>query len=113
MNFKNNIRSLLNFLQLDLTKNLKYDRLTKLIMKKVIKTNSNCIDIGCHKREILDIILQLSPNGKHFAFEPIPLLFNSLIEKYGDKAKVFSCALPDKNRFSSFHYVKNAPAYSG
>ena len=113
MNFKNSIRSLLNFLQLDLTKNLKYDRLTKLIMKKVIKTNSNCIDIGCHKGEILDIILQLSPNGKHFTFEPIPLLFNSLIEKYGDKAKVFSCALPDKNRFSSFHYVKNAPAYSG
>lgn len=38
MNYKNITRSLLNFLHLDLTKNLKYDRLTKLIMKKVIKT---------------------------------------------------------------------------
>jgi FkbM family methyltransferase len=113
MNYKNIIRSILNFLQLDLTKNLKYDRLTKLIMKKVIKTNSNCIDIGCHKGEIFDIIFHFSPNGKHFAFEPIPLLFNSLKEKYGDKAHIYSYALSDKNGFSTFNYVKNAPAYSG
>ncbi len=113
MNYKNIIRSILNFLRLDITKNLKYDRLTKLIMKKVIKNNSNCIDIGCHKGEIFDIIYYFSPNGKHFAFEPIPSLFNILKEKYSDKATIYQYALSDKNGFSTFNYVKNAPAYSG
>ncbi|MBC8320712.1 MAG: FkbM family methyltransferase [Bacteroidetes bacterium] len=113
MNFKNIIRTTLNFLQLDLTKNLEYDRLTKLIMKRVINSGSNCIDIGCHKGEILDIIIKFSPNGKHYGFEPIPQLFNKLNEKYKNKATIFPYALSNENGYSTFQYVKNAPAYSG
>jgi len=82
-------------------------------MKKVINKNTNCIDIGCHKGEILDIMLHLSPEGKHFAFEPIPLLFNFLENKYGKKSTIFPYALSDKKGSSTFNYVKNAPAYSG
>ena len=113
MGFKNILRSTLNFLHLDLTKNLEYDRLTKVIMKRVIKPDSNCIDIGCHKGEILDIILQYSPNGKHYGFEPLPFLFNKLTEKYKNKATILPFALSDEDGFSTFQYVKNAPAYSG
>lgn len=113
MDYKNIIRSTLNLLHLDLTKNLEYDRLTKSIMKRVIDTDSNCIDIGCHKGEILDIMLQLSPNGKHFGFEPLPFLFNKLKEKYKNRATILPYALSDKNGFSTFQHVKNAPAYSG
>lgn len=114
MNLKNIIRNLLNFFHLDLTKNLEYDRLTKIILKKVINSNSNCIDVGCHKGEILDVILHYAPNGKHFAFEPIPDLFNNLKTKYKNKnLKVYSCALSDTTGESTFNYVKNAPAYSG
>ena len=113
MNFKNSIRSTLNFLHLDLTKNLEYDRLTKLIMKRVIKENSNCIDVGCHKGEILDSIISLSPNGKHYGFEPIPHLFNQLKIKYDNKANIYPYALSDTNGTSTFQFVKNAPAYSG
>ncbi|MBI9038336.1 MAG: FkbM family methyltransferase [Bacteroidales bacterium] len=82
-------------------------------MKKVINRNTNCIDIGCHKGEILDIMLHLAPEGKHFAFEPIPLLFNFLENKYGKNSTIYPYALSDKNGFSTFNYVKNAPAYSG
>ncbi len=113
MSIKNIIRSTLNVLHLDLTKNLEYDRLTKLIMKQVIKSDSNCIDVGCHKGEILDIILQYSPNGKHYGFEPLPFLFNKLTKKYKKKATILPFALSDKDGFSTFQYVKNAPAYSG
>ncbi len=113
MSFKNTIRTTLNFLHLDLTKNLEYDRLTKLIMKQVIKSDSNCIDIGCHKGEILDIILQYSPNGNHFGFEPLPFLFDRLNEKYKNKATILPFALSNKDGKSTFQYVKNAPAYSG
>ena len=111
--FKTLIKKIFTSLHIDITKNLKYDRLTKKIMNKTIQIESNCIDIGCHKGEILDIILKYSPNGKHFAFEPIPKMFSDLQLKYGDKCKVFPYALSDKIGKTSFTYVKNAPAYSG
>jgi len=113
MDYKNLIRSSLNILHLDLTKNLEYDRLTKLIMKRTISSVSNCIDIGCHKGEILDIIIQQAPNGKHYGFEPLPYLFNNLKDKYKNKATILPYALANENGFSTFQYVKNAPAYSG
>ena len=78
MNYKNAIRSLLNLLHLDLTKNLEYDRLTKAIMKQEIRPSSNCIDIGCHKGEMLEILLRLAPSGQHYAFEPLPFMFKDL-----------------------------------
>jgi len=113
MDYKNLIRSSLNTLHLDLTKNLEYDRLTKLIMKRTISSGSNCIDVGCHKGEILDIIIKQSPTGKHFGFEPLPFLYNKLVKKYKDKATILPFALANETGFSTFQYVKNAPAYSG
>jgi FkbM family methyltransferase len=113
MNLKNIIRSTLIFLRLDLTKNLEYDRLTRLILKRVVEDSSNCIDVGCHKGEILDILLKFSPKGKHYAFEPIPYLFNQLKDKYNNRAVVYPYALSDKKGETTFQLVKNAPAYSG
>lgn len=113
MNLKNIIRSTLIFLKFDLTKNLEYDRLTRLILKKIIKEDSNCIDVGCHKGEILDMFLKFSPKGKHFAFEPIPYLFRQLENKYRNKAFIYPFALSDRKGITTFQLVKNAPAYSG
>jgi len=110
---KDILRKVLIFCHFDLTKNLKYDRLTKVIMKKTIRKNYNCIDIGCHKGEILDMILRYSPEGKHYAFEPIPYLFEELANKYKNTAQIFPYALSDNNGHSTFQLVKNAPAYSG
>jgi len=113
MRFKNIIRELLIFFHLDITKNLEYDRLTKMIMKRIIKNEDNCIDIGCHKGEILDLMLRYAPKGKHFAFEPIPYLYENLKEKYKAKTTVYPYALSNKEGESSFQLIKNAPAYSG
>ena len=106
------IKNILGALKLDLTKNLEYDRLTKEIIKKVVKTNSVCVDVGCHKGEILDLILGQSKQ-KHFAFEPIPVLNEELHLKYGDSINLFGDALSNENGETTFNYVKNAPAYSG
>ena len=113
MNLKNTIRATLIFLHLDLTKNLEYDRLTKKILKQVLKQNSNCVDVGCHKGEILDEIIALAPNGKHFAFEPLPHLYQTLKHKYSGKATIYPFALSNKSGSTTFNFVKNAPAYSG
>jgi len=107
------IRAFLWFFHLDITRNLKYDRLTWRVMKKVLNKSSNCIDIGCHKGELLEWMLKLSPNGKHIAFEPIPSLNKSLNEKFGKLVTISPIALSDEEGQDSFQIVKNAPAYSG
>lgn len=86
---KDTIRKTLNALHLDLTKNLKYDRLTKDVIAKSLKINSNAIDVGCHKGEILDLILKHAPSGKHYAFEPIPDFYNTLKLKYSSRCEIF------------------------
>jgi FkbM family methyltransferase len=107
------VRKILNYFHLDLTKNLEYDRLTKVIIKKNLEQNSNCIDIGCHKGEIMDFFLSYSPKGQHFGFEPIPFYCNKLKKKYKEKVNIYPFALSDRNGCSNFQFVKNAPAYSG
>jgi len=113
MSIKDYIRSILIFFHIDLTKNIKYDRLTKKIMKCIIKPNSNCIDIGCYKGDMLSAMISLAPLGNHYAFEPIPHLFNSLNQYFHEKAKIFPFALYDSEGKTSFNLVKNDPAYSG
>lgn len=113
VNFKNIIKEFLIVFQIDLTKNIKYDRLTRIILKQNLKNNFNCIDVGCHKGEILDLILRYAPEGKHFGFEPIPDLYSELKKKYNHNVNIYPYALSDRNGESKFHLVKNALAYSG
>ncbi len=83
-------------------------------MQKVLGKNSSAIDIGCHKGELLDEIFSFAPNGKHFAFEPLPHLHDFLKSKYkGKQVSIFPIALFDKKGTTDFNYVVNAPAYSG
>lgn len=108
------IKKILIGLRIDLTKNIHYDRLTLKILDKVLKPDSNCIDIGCHKGEILEEILKRAPRGKHIAFEPIPFLFQQLKENFQSKnVEVFDVALSNGTGKTTFNYVVDAPAYSG
>ncbi len=113
MDLKRYIRSFLNVIHLDISKNIEYDRLTKAIIKQTLNSNSNCIDVGCHKGEILDFFIKYAPNGQRYGFEPIPDLYISLKEKYTGKAIILPYAISSKAGESTFKFVKNAPAYSG
>lgn len=114
MSFRQFVRLIAVKFKLPLTQNLAYDFRTEKIMKRVLQPTSNCIDIGCHLGEIMDEILKLAPDGRHFAFEPLPHLFKQLESKFGRKpVTLFSCALYDKKGTTTFNYVVNAPAYSG
>lgn len=111
---KNLLRPVFNFLHLDVTKNMKYDRAAIAIMKQILKKDSVCIDIGCHKGEIMDQILQFSPTGKHFGFEPIPWMYEALCNKYkGKNVAIYPNAIGNAEMITTFKVVKNAPAYSG
>jgi FkbM family methyltransferase len=98
-----------------LSKNHGYDILTKKILVKYCVVGSNCIDVGCHKGEILDIFLQIAPKGEHYAFEPIPSLFENLVKKYAHfkNCHIYNYAISNSDEQTSFNHVISNPAYSG
>jgi FkbM family methyltransferase len=110
---KSVVRWLCITLRIPLTKNLEYDIQTERILKTVLHPHSNCIDIGAHKGEILDLFMKYANDGKHIAFEPIPYLFEGLKSKYGQYVEVMPYALSTYNGKTEFNLVLNDPAYSG
>ena len=90
-----------------------YDTLTVEIMEKILRVNSNCIDIGAHTGLFTDEMLRIAPQGVHYAFEPLPDLYHNLIRKYGGKINLFDIALSDKTGEVIFKHVVTNPGYSG
>lgn len=111
--FKDFARKWAERLPFSLTKNIEYDRQTLKVMKKVLKPDSNCLDIGCHKGEVLEHMLHFAPNGKHVGFEPLPDFFEKLESHFPQNCQFFNMALSDKKGEVTFHHVVSNPAYSG
>lgn len=108
------IKRILKSLHIDATLNMKYDRQTHKVIQKLLAPASNTIDVGCHKGEMLEQFLNASPRGNHYAFEPIPEMFNELQKKFASpNCHIFPYALAEKQGQAEFNFVKNAPAYSG
>jgi len=58
-------------------------------------------------------MLAAAPQGRHFGFEPIPSMFESLKVRYAGRAEILSVALSSTQGTSSFNHVVSNPAYSG
>lgn len=112
---KDFLKKILKALPFAFTQNQRYDRLTKRVISKVCRPSSNSADVGCHKGEILDLFIAASPQGQHYGFEPIPILFENLKVKYAGRSNChfFGLALSNKPGTSSFNYVVSNPSYSG
>jgi FkbM family methyltransferase len=108
------LKKIIKKLPVDFTVNQRYDRQTRKVIEAVCNTSSNCIDVGCHKGEILDVMLRTAPSGNHYAFEPIPFLFENLVRKYRHRnVHIYRLALSNEMGKTSFNYVVSNPAYSG
>ncbi|MEZ5015780.1 MAG: FkbM family methyltransferase [Flavipsychrobacter sp.] len=112
---KEQIKQLIKKLPIAFTKNQQYDKQTNKVIKKVCSFNSCCIDVGAHKGEVLDTMLQYAPNGTHHAFEPIPDMYKNLVEKYAylKNCNIHGLALSNTTGETSFNYVISNPSYSG
>jgi FkbM family methyltransferase len=89
-----------------------YDRDTVEVMKRLLRSDSCCVDVGAHNGTILRTMLELSPHGTHFAFEPLPHLAARLRAVF-PTVRVHEVALSDSSGQASFVHVANDPAYSG
>lgn len=96
-------------------KNRMYDRQTSEVMRRVLREETHCVDVGCHRGSILQEMLRFSPRGQHFAFEPLPGMYADLRKAFGGRANVHlhECALSDVAGTTSFQHVVSNPAYSG
>lgn len=112
---KNVIRNLFVKSNLPVTKNITVDIKALRLLKAILKPDDNCIDIGAHDGDFLRHFMHIAPEGKHYAFEPIPTYYNVLKKKLADNKKVtvHPFALSNENGQAKYHFVKNAPAYSG
>jgi FkbM family methyltransferase len=109
------LKRLIKKLPVALTRNQQYDIQTRQVIQKVCKINSNTIDVGTHEGAIMDLLIQQSPKGFHFGFEPVPTLYRSLQVKYAnnDRVKLFELAMADTAGETAFNYVLSNPSYSG
>ncbi|QNA44514.1 FkbM family methyltransferase [Lacibacter sediminis] len=109
------LKRLVKKLPVVLTRNQQYDSQTKQIIRKVCTAQSNTVDVGTHHGDLLDVLLQQSPNGTHYGFEPLPVFYQSLRLKYQQQNNIvlYDLALSDINGNSSFNHVTSNPSYSG
>jgi FkbM family methyltransferase len=108
------IKKIVKKLPIAFTKNQQYDAQTVQILKQVCRADSNCVDVGCHKGEMLDVILKFAPNGQHYCFEPLPHFHDILVSKnYPSNCHFYNFALSNAAGETSFNYVVSNPPYSG
>jgi FkbM family methyltransferase len=91
---------------------VKYDQQTIEVMRRVLRPESSCIDVGAHRGKILQEIVRISPLGNHFAFEPLPHFAAILRARFPD-VRVYEAAVSDHTGTATFVHVENAPGYSG
>ncbi|MGI8945078.1 MAG: FkbM family methyltransferase [Thermoleophilaceae bacterium] len=77
-----------------------------------LREDSNCIDVGCHRGEVLAEMLRLAPGGHHIAFEPVPASHASLAADF-PAADVRKAAVSDTDGEADFVVVPGLPSFSG
>ncbi len=112
------LKRLVKALPIAFTKNQQYDQQTLAVIRKVCGPTSNTLDIGCHKGEVLDLLLAAAPNGSHYGFEAIPAMADALRIKYSrdiavGRVVIKDVALSDTAGTATFNHVISNPAYSG
>jgi hypothetical protein len=60
------------------TKDYTYNRETFAVMRRVLKADSNFVDVGVNAGTVLERAVKVSPAGRHWAFEAIPELAQKL-----------------------------------
>jgi FkbM family methyltransferase len=82
------------------------------LLPRLLGPGSCCVDIGANEGSFLKQFATLSPDGTHYAFEPIPSFAAALRERV-PSAEVHECALSDYDGEAEFQFVPELPAWSG
>lgn len=100
------------YTRFSLSRAAQYHREIIVVMKQCLAKDSNCVDVGAYRGHVLREALKISPDGEHYAFEPLPDQHQYLIKRF-PKAKTYGLALSDVVGEAIFHHVLSRPTYSG
>lgn len=89
-----------------------YDAQTIEVMRRVLRADSNAVDIGAFEGGMLRHMTRLAPRGRHIAFEPLPGRAESLAGRF-PRAQVLPYAVGDQPGEAEYVCVTAAPALSG
>ena len=104
LQMKEFLKKVVKSLPFAFTQNQRYDHQTLQVLRRVLGPQSNCVDVGCHKGEVLEQMLRYAPQGQHFGFVNFANRPNCHFYQLG------LGAAPGE---VSFNYVVSNPAYSG
>ncbi len=97
-----------------ISQNAYYDKLTELVIQRALSRDSVSIDIGCFEGAVLKMMMQYSPEGEFWAFEPLPRYYEKLNQEFSSpRIHLYNVALSNKKGESFFNYVITNPGYSG
>ena len=82
-----------------------------IIIRQILKPDSNCIDVGAHLGSALGHMLRVAPMGKHIAFEPVGYKARWLRKKFPE-VQVFEVCLSNTAGQLPFYYHRYASGTS-
>ncbi len=88
------------------------DRHLAIAMAAILRSDSNCIDIGANVGSMIAEICRLAPAGRHIAIEPLPELASNLERRF-PQVDVHCCALSNEEGERTFVHEIDVPALSG
>jgi FkbM family methyltransferase len=87
------------------------ERWIKRILQAKLTKTSCVVDVGAHLGSFLNAAINLSPHGKHIAFEPSPTRCPLLKRKF-PRATIFEFAAGERNTDATFAEDRRLPGYS-
>jgi FkbM family methyltransferase len=81
------------------------------IIRRSVKKDSNCMDVGAHHGRFLRTILRHAPRGRHIAIEPIPHMAEDLRSRF-PAVELHDLALSDHSGKTTFHFLPDSPGSS-
>lgn len=94
------------------TRAARYDRQLNAVIRRVLRPDSNTVDIGAHRGSVLRELIRRAPRGRHIAVEPLPEHARYLATHF-PAASVHQCALSDTAGEATFYHVVTRPTRSG
>jgi FkbM family methyltransferase len=88
-----------------------YDRRTIEYAKRFLKPDSTILDVGANNGSVLSRLMRVSPEGRYYAYEPIPFFVDYLTKKF-PRVVVKDIALSNRTGFANFSNTFGSPALS-
>jgi len=84
----------------------------RLLLAFSLSADSNCIDVGCHRGDVLREMIRLAPRGTHIAYEPVPVSYARLASAFPE-VDLRQAAVSNVDGEAEFTLVRDLTSCSG